>query len=136
MHAIHLYKLLSNTYPSVTEMSSTQEMQCADRELLLELRESRSNLAFVHMSSPIPNGYDILCFLKINGEALWNWRELKMDAKRLIHALQNCFPPIGLKLNPLSEARNGKLLKRMVYYVVRRVTAEKSSEKRKGFCIH
>ena len=53
-------------------------MQRVDRELHLEFAESRINPAFNHMSSPIPNICDPLFYLKINGEALWKWRELKM----------------------------------------------------------
>ena len=49
MYAIHLYKLRPNTHHSVTEMSSTQEMQRVDRELLLELTESPMNHTFNHV---------------------------------------------------------------------------------------
>ena len=38
-------------------------MQRVDRELHLELPESPINQAFIHMSSPIPNGYDPLSYL-------------------------------------------------------------------------
>ena len=134
MHAIHLASnLRPNAYRSVTEMVSTQEMQRVDRELLLELAESPINSAFIHMSSPIPNGCDPLFYLKINGEALWKWRELKMDPTQIFHALQNSLASIGYKLNSSSEVRVGNVLKRMVYYVIRRVTAETNGEKRKRF---
>ena len=72
MRAIHLSsKLHPSAYRSVTEMACTQEMQRVDRKLNLELAESPINPAFIHMSSPIPNGCDPLFYLKINGEALW-----------------------------------------------------------------
>ena len=58
-------------------------MQRVDRELHLELAEYPINPAFIYMSSPIQNGCDPLFYLKINGEALWKWRELKMDPTQL-----------------------------------------------------
>ena len=41
-------------------MFSVQEMQRVDRELSLELTGSPINPAFIHMSAPLINGYDIL----------------------------------------------------------------------------
>ena len=98
-------------------MVFTQEMQRGDRELHLELAESPINPAYVHMSSPIPNGCDPLFHLKINGEALWKWRELKMEPM-MFHGLQNGLGSIGYKLNSSSEVRVRNMLKRMVYYVI------------------
>ena len=54
-------------------------MQRVDREIHLKLAQSPINSAFIHMSSSIPNRYDPLFYLKINGEALWKWPEFKMD---------------------------------------------------------
>lgn len=108
-------------------------MQRVDRELHLELAESPINPAFIHMSSPLPNGCDPLFYLKINGEALWKWRELKMDPTQLFHTLQNGLASVGYKLNSSSEKRVGNVLKRMVYHVMRRVAAETNGEKRKRF---
>ena len=134
MCAIHVSsKLRPSAYRFVTEMAFTQEMQRVDRELHLELAESPINPAFIHMSSSIPNGCDPLFYLKINGETLWKWRELKMDPTQLFHALQNGLESIGYKLNSSSEVRVGNVLKRMAYYVIRRVTAETNGEKRKRF---
>ena len=134
MRAMHLSsKLHPSAYRSVTEMVFTQEMQRVDRQLHLELAESPINPAFIHMSSPIPNGCDPLFYLKINGEALWKWRELKMDPTQLFHAVQNGLASVGYKLKASSEVRVGNVLKRMVYHVVRRVAAETNGEKRKRF---
>ena len=44
-------------------MFSVQEMQRVDRELSLELTESPINPAFIHMSTPLVNGYDPLFYL-------------------------------------------------------------------------
>ena len=98
MRAIHLSSKLR---PSA-HRSITQEMQRVDRELHLELAESPINPAFIHMSSSIPNGCDPLFYLKINGEALWKWRELKMDPTQLFHALQN-----GLVLFDANQKEHG-----------------------------
>ena len=76
-------KLHPSVYRSVTEIVYKQEMQRVDRELHLELAESPINPAFIHMSSPIQNGCDPLFYLKTNGEALWKWREWKMDPTQL-----------------------------------------------------
>ena len=84
MRAIHLSsKLHPSAYRSVTEMVYRQEMQRVNRELHLELAETPINAAFIHMSSPIPNLFDPLVYLTINGEALWKLRELKMDPTQL-----------------------------------------------------
>ena len=69
-------------------MFSVQEMQRVDRELSLELTESPINPAFI-LHAPLVNGYDPLFYLQINGEALWKWREFKMDLTRIFHALQD-----------------------------------------------
>jgi len=114
-------------------MAFTQEMQRVDQELHLELAESPINPAFIHMSPPIPNGCDPLFYLKINCEALWKWPELKMDPTQMFHALQNGLASIGYKLNLSSEVRVGNVLKRMVFHVIWRVTAETNGEKRKRF---
>ena len=104
-----------------------------DRELQLELTQNPQSIlpGVIHMSSPSPNGYDLLFYLKINGEALWKWRELKMDPKQMFHSLQNGLASIGYTLN--SSSGVGNILKRMVYYVIPRVTAETNCEKRKRF---
>ena len=88
-------------------MFSVQEMQRVDRELSLELTESPINPAFIHMSVPLVNGYDPLFYLQINGEALWKWREFKMDLTRIFHALQDSLASIGYQLNSSSEVRVG-----------------------------
>ena len=88
-------------------MFSVQEMQRVDRELSLELTESPINPAFIHMSVPLVNGYDPLFYLQINGEALWEWREFKMDLTRIFHALQDSLASIGYQLNSSSEVRVG-----------------------------
>ena len=82
-------------------------MQRVDRELSLELTESPINPAFIHMSVPLVNGYDPLFYLQINGEALWEWREFKMDLTRIFHALQDSLASIGYQLNSSSEVRVG-----------------------------
>ena len=84
MRAIHLSsKLHPSAYRSVTKLVYTQEMQRVDREIHLKLAESPNNPAFIHMSSHMQNSCDPLFYLKINGEALWKWRELKMDPTQL-----------------------------------------------------
>ena len=134
MCAIHSSsKLRPSAYCSVMEMVFTQEMQRVNQELNLELAESPIYPVFIHMSSPIPNGCNPLFHLKINGEALWKWRELKMDPTQMFHALQNGLESISYKLNSSSEVRVGNMLKRMAYYVIRRVTAETNGEKQKRF---
>lgn len=82
-------------------------MQRVDQELSLELTESPINPAFIHMSAPLVNGYDPLFYLQINGEALWKWREFKMDLTRIFHALQDSLASIGYQLNSSSEVRVG-----------------------------
>ena len=56
-----------------------------------------------------------------------------MDPTQLFYALQNGLASNSYELNSSSEVRVGNVLKRIVYYVIRRVTAETNSEKRKRF---
>ena len=70
-------------------MFSVQEMQRVDRELSLELTESPINPAFIHMSTPLVNGYDPLFYLHIlkarlfgnGGNLKWTWLESSMPFK-------------------------------------------------------
>ena len=70
-------------------------------------------------------------YIKINGEALWKRRKLKMDPTQMFHSLQNGLASFGYKIN--SSNGVGNFFKRMVYYVIRRVTSETTGEKRKIF---
>ena len=111
MRAVHLSsKLHPSAYRSVTEMVNTQEMQRVDRELHLKLAESPINpAAFIHMSSPKQNGCDPLFYLKIYGEALWKWRELKMVRRNCLQA-RGYFKPFSNRrasLSRHSSARSG-----------------------------
>ena len=54
-------------------------MQRVGWELFLEFTEYPINSTFIHMFPPSPDGYDPLFRLKIYGEALWKWRELKNE---------------------------------------------------------
>ena len=56
-----------------------------------------------------------------------------MDPTQIFHALQNSLASISYKLNSSSEVHVGNVLKRMVYYVIRRVTAQTNGEKGKRF---
>ena len=58
-------KLRRSEYRSATEIVFAQEMQRVDREF------------------HIPNDYDPLFSLKINGEVLWTWPEFKMDPTQI-----------------------------------------------------
>ena len=54
-----------------------------------------------------------------------------MDPSQMFHSLQNGLASIDYELNSSSGVAN--VLKRMVYYVIRRGTAETNGEKRKRF---
>ena len=68
-------------------MCSIQEKQRVDRELLSELIKSPVNPAFLNMIQPLIGGFDPLFYLRINGEALWEWRRLKQQSQ-VFDALQ------------------------------------------------
>ena len=108
-------------------------MQGVDRELFLELTESPVNPAFVHMSSPLVNGYDRFFYLQINGEVLWKWRELKMDSTRIFHALQDGLDSIGYRLNCSCQVRVGAAVKGRVQYVMKKMNATTNGDSRKRF---
>ena len=62
-------------------MCSVQEKQRVDRELSSELIESPVNPAFLNMIQPLIGGFDPLFYLRINAEALWEWRKLKQKSQ-------------------------------------------------------
>ena len=61
-------------------MCSIQEKQHVERELSSELIESSVNPAFFNMIQPLIGGFVPLFYLRINGEAFWEWRKLKQKS--------------------------------------------------------
>ena len=86
-------------------MSSVPERQRVDRELSSELIESPINPAFLHVSAPLKNDYQIF-FLHINGEALWQWRGIKRR-DQMFQVLQDNLFQIGYRLSSCCENRVG-----------------------------
>ena len=78
-------------------MSSVHEMSRVDRELSLELIESPINPAFLHMSTPL-KGYDPMFHLQINGEALWQWCDIKRYYEIYSRNTQRCLLGFALRL--------------------------------------
>lgn len=95
-------------------MCSVQEMQSVDRELSSELVESSINPAFLFMSVPLLNGYNPLFYVRLNGEAFWEWRSLRNPSQLFeLHKTTcpespgiDCRPPLALALAPPCTARN------------------------------
>ena len=100
-------------------MSSVPERQRVDRELSSELIESPINPAFLHVSAPLKNDYQIF-FLHINGEALWQWRGIKRR-DQMFQVLQDNLFQIGYRLSSCCENRVGLTVYSRVNYVVNKV---------------
>ena len=95
-------------------MCSVQEMQRVDRELSSALVESPIDPAFLFMSVPLLNGYNPLFYVRLNGEAFWEWRSLRNPSQLFeLHMTNcpespgiNCRPLLALALAPPCTARN------------------------------
>ena len=79
-------------------------MSRVDRELSSELIKSPINPAFLHMSTPW-KGYDLTFHLQINGETLWQWRDIKSHIKYSTFFNLTCFK---LAINPRPVVRISK----------------------------
>ena len=102
-------------------MASLQELQRIDRELFSELTESPINPAFLHMSTPLIGKYDPMFYLQINGDALWQLRQLSGNPDKVFEALQYSLPQIGYKLSSSSLARVGIAVNSRVGYIVKKI---------------
>ena len=102
-------------------MSSLSELQRIDRELSSELVESPFNPAFLHMSSPLKSDYDPFFYLQINGEALWQWRKLNADPKKVFEVLQDNLMKIGYRLLPSSALRVGIAVTSRIGYLTKKI---------------
>lgn len=107
-------------------MCSLQEMQRIDRELFLELVESPINPAFLNMTAPLTGGYDPLFYLRINGEALWQLRNLHSH-DQVFSNLQASLGTIGYKLSSSCRPRVGMVVYGRVKYIVKKVRDIKNS---------
>ena len=89
------------------KMCSVQEMQRVDRELSSALVESPIDPAFLFMSVPLLNGYNPLFYVRLNGEAFWEWRSLR-NPSQLFETLQDNLSRIaGYRLSSSSRTRLG-----------------------------
>ena len=113
------------------EMSSLQEMQQVDRELLSELIESPINPAFMHMSAPLKNGYDPMFYLQINGEALWQWRVIKRP-DQMFEALQDNLYQNGYRLSSCCKSRVGLAVYSRMQYVAKKVRNTTNNKNRQA----
>ena len=100
-------------------MSSVHEMSRVDLELSSELIESPINPAFLHMSTPL-KGYDPMFHLQINGEALWQWRDIKRP-HQIFDVLQFNLYPIGYQLSSSCQNRVGLNIYGRMQYVTKKV---------------
>ena len=108
-------------------------MQRVDRELSSELVETSVNPSFLHISTPLMNGYNPLFYLQLNGEALWEWRKL-LSPGHAFDTLQNNLSRIGYRLSPCSRTRVGKAVYSRVDYIAKKTGDPRiSSQRRKTF---
>ena len=112
-------------------MCSVQEKQRVDRELLSELIESPVNPAFLNMIQPLIGGLDPLFYLRINGEALWEWRRLKQQSQ-VFDALQFNLQKIGYMLSSCCRVRVGKAVFNRVEYITKKVSRISNGDVRRS----
>jgi len=66
-----------------------------DRELFSELIVNPINPLLLHMVSPFMNEKDPMFSLQINGEAVWESRQVYGHPMRAFHLIQRSILPIG-----------------------------------------
>ena len=102
-------------------MCSIQEKQHVDWELSLEVIESPVNAAFLNMIQPLIGGFNPLFYLRINGEALWEWRKLK-EKSQVFDAIQFNLQKVGHMLSSCCRARVGNAVFNRVEYITKKVS--------------
>ena len=104
-------------------MCSVQEMQRVDRGLSSELVKSPINPAFLFMSVPLLDGYNPLFYVQLNGEALWEWRSLRLrNPSQLFETLQDNLSRIaGYGLSSSSRTRLGTAVYSRVQYIAKKL---------------
>lgn len=114
-------------------MCSVQEKQRVDRELSSDLIESPVNPAFLNMIQPLIGGFDPLFYVRINGEALWEWRKLKQKSQ-VFDALQFNLQKIGYMLSSCCRARVGNAVYvfNRVEYITKKVSRISSGDVRRS----
>lgn len=107
----------------ILKMCSVQEMQRVDRGLSSELVKSPINPAFLFMSVPLLDGYNPLFYVQLNGEALWEWRSLRLrNPSQLFETLQDNLSRIaGYRLSSSSRTRLGTAVYSRVQYIAKKL---------------
>ena len=107
----------------ILKMCSVQEMQRVDRGLSSELVKSPINPAFLFMSVPLLDGYNPLFYVQLNGEALWEWRSLRLrNPSQLFETLQDNLSRIaGYRLASSSRTRLGTAVYSRVQYIAKKL---------------
>ena len=112
-------------------MCSVQEKQRVDRELSSELIESPVNPAFLNMIQPLIGGFDPLFYLRINGEALWEWRKLKQKSQ-VFDAIKFNLQKIGYMLSSCCRARVGSAVFTRVEYITKKMSRISNGDVRRS----
>lgn len=98
-------------------------MQRVDRGLSSELVKSPINPSFLFMSVPLLDGYNPLFYVQLNGEALWEWRSLRLrNPSQLFETLQDNLSRIaGYRLSSSSRTRLGTAVYSRVQYIAKKL---------------
>ena len=83
------------------------------------------------MIQPLIGGFDPLIYLRINGDALWEWRRLKQQSQ-VFDALQFNLQKIGYMLSSCCRVRVGKAVFNRVEYITKKVSRTSNGDVRRS----
>ena len=93
-------------------------MLCVNLELSSELIESPINPAFIHMFTPRKQDNNPMFYLELNGEALWQWRNLK-SPDQMFHVLQGKL--LRYRVSSCCQHRLGLTLYSRIHYITNKL---------------
>ena len=92
-------------------MNKKKKMErVSDRELCLELFETPIHPMLTHVVPPFVNEDSPVFFIQINGDAIWNWREIYSHPGIVFDLLQQSILPLDYELMQSSRDRVGNIV--------------------------
>jgi len=102
----------------------------SDRELFSELFENPINPLLLHMVPPFVDVNSPMYYLQLNGEVIYNWRQVHGRPQTVFDLLQRSILPLGYQLKASGQERIGNALAESIRRFWRKVQGTKDGKKR------
>ena len=103
----------------------------SDQELFSELFENPINPLLLHMVPPFVDVNSPMYYLQLNGEVIYNWRQVHGRPQTVFDLLQRSILPLGYQLKASGQERIGNALAESIRRFWRKVQGTKDGKKRK-----